>query len=146
MKGLVFTRNINSVLFGKPTPALNITDQDSFSLILSVDLWKRIMHFLRIFTLQMLFAFLPLNYATQPCKSERSTYGFVLVGHLFKYFASENLLLCYNACKADPICQSLNYNLADNICEFSSEFRRSRPEHFQKRNMYVYAENPDRGE
>ena len=54
--------------------------------------------------------------------------------------------MLYNACNANPACQSLNLNLADNSCEFNSELKRSRPESFQAQEMYVYAENPNRGE
>lgn len=101
------------------------------------------MTILYITIFQIIFAFYPSTVATQHterCLSTGSQYGFVLLGSVFKSFPSESLHLCYDACIKAPACQSLNYNLAENICEFSLEIKRSQPENFQQRDMFVYAE------
>ncbi|KAL9962837.1 hypothetical protein ACROYT_G031982 [Oculina patagonica] len=45
----------------------------------------------------------------------------------------------------DPACQSSNYNLVSKTCEFSSESRKSQPGSYQENEIYMYADNPDRG-
>ena len=95
--------------------------------------------FQSILTLQFQFLM-----ATRRCASTSSKYGFILVGSVFKSFPSESLHLCYITCQKNPVCQSLNYNAAENVCELSTEMSRSRPENFQQRKMFVYAEKlPD---
>ena len=80
------------------------------------------------------------------CKADtRSRHGFVLVGHVFKSFTTGRLAFCYGTCNTDPACQSLNYNLANKTCEFSSESSTSQPGSYQENEIYVYADNPDRG-
>lgn len=85
--------------------------------------------------------------ATKQCSAvTRSRHGFVLIGHVFKSFTAERLAFCYSACNTDPACQSSNYNLANKSCEFSSESRRSQPGSYKENEIYVYADNPDRGQ
>ena len=99
----------------------------------------RIVLFQSILALQVQFLM-----ATRQCVSTSSKYGFILVGSVFKSFPSERLHLCYITCQKNPVCQSLNYNAAENVCELSTEMSRSRPENFQQRKMFVYAEKlPD---
>ena len=101
----------------------------------------------KIVILQLLFALLPSTIATQQCKvTTRSKHGFRLEGHVFKSFTVERLAFCYSACNTDETCQSLNYNLANKTCEFNSESGTSRPGSLQQNEIYVYADNPDRGE
>ena len=75
----------------------------------------------------------------------RSRHGFFLKGHVFESFTTERLAFCYSACNTNPACQSLNYNLGNKSCEFSSESSRSQPHSFQENVIYVYADNPNRG-
>lgn len=99
----------------------------------------RIVLFQSILALQFQFLM-----ATRQCVSTSSKYGFILVGSVFKSFPSESLHLCHITCQKNPVCQSLNYNAAENVCELSTEMSRSRPENFQQRKMFVYAEKlPD---
>ena len=80
------------------------------------------------------------------CKSQKSSeIGFVLIDHVFESFSAEVLVSCYFACNARPDCQSLNYNLADKVCQFNNETRHSRPERLMSSDFSVYAENPNRG-
>lgn len=105
------------------------------------------MALLSILGFQLLLVLPWLADGSQNCaESLGSTYGYFLRGHVFKSFKSEGILHCYNACNANPACQSLNLNLADNSCEFNSELKRSRLESFEAQEMYVYSENPNRGE
>ena len=46
------------------------------------------------------------------------------------------------SCNLQPACQSLNYNLADNTCEFNNDTKHFRPKYFVEKPTYVYAENP----
>ena len=105
------------------------------------------MVFLDILKLKFMLTLLPSTIATQQCKvTTRSKHGFRLEGHVFKSFTVERLAFCYSACNTDQTCQSLNYNLANKTCEFNSETSTSRPGSFQPNEVYVYADNPDRGE
>ena len=82
----------------------------------------------------------------QQCKlTRRSEQGFVLVDHVFKSITANRLADCYIACNIEPLCQSLNYNLADKTCQFNNETQRSKPDKVKINHGFIYAENPDRG-
>ena len=85
-------------------------------------------------------------FAGGQCKSQKSSeFGFVLLDHVFESFSAEALVSCYFACNARSDCQSLNYNLADKVCQFNNETRHSRPEKLMSSDFFVYADNPNRG-
>ena len=72
-----------------------------------------------------------------------SHYGIALLGYSYKSFVADLLVTCYRACQQEPSCQSLNYNLANRICEFNSFAKR--PDDLEdKLDNFVYAVNPNR--
>ena len=72
-----------------------------------------------------------------------SHYGMALLGYSYKSFVANLLVTCYRACQQEPSCQSLNYNLANRICEFNSFAKR--PDDLEdKLDNFVYAVNPNR--
>ena len=50
--------------------------------------------------------------------------GIALLGYSYKSFIANLLVTCYCACQQEPSCQSLNYNLANRICEFNTFAKR----------------------
>ena len=83
--------------------------------------------------------------AGESCSKDNSENGFALVDHVYKSFFADRLVTCYMSCTMQPVCQSLNYNLADNTCEFNNDTKHFRPKYFVEKPTYVYAENPDSG-
>ena len=72
-----------------------------------------------------------------------SHYGIALLGYFYKSFTANLLITCYRACQQESSCQSLNYNLANRICEFNTFAKR--PEDLKdKLHNFVYAVNPNR--
>ena len=72
-----------------------------------------------------------------------SHYGIALLGYSYKSFIANLLVTCYRACQQEPSCQSLNYNLANRICELNTFAKR--PEDLNdKLQNFVYAVNPNR--
>ena len=72
-----------------------------------------------------------------------SHYGIALLGYSYKSFIANLLITCYRACQQEPSCQSLNYNLANRICEFNTFAKR--PDDLKdKLDNFVYAVNPNR--
>ena len=72
-----------------------------------------------------------------------SHYGIALLGYSYKSFTANLLLTRYRACQQEPSCQSLNYNLANRICEFNTFAKR--PDDLEdKLDNFVYAVNPNR--
>ena len=72
-----------------------------------------------------------------------SHYGIALLGYSYKSFVANLLVTCYRTCQQEPSCQSLNYNLANRICEFNSFAKR--PDDLEdKLDNFVYAVNPNR--
>ena len=99
-------------------------------------------------SMEMLSAFLLLvafsfSTASSNCKTSGSLYGVAHLGHVYKHFTVDRLATCYSACKSQPACQSLNYNLADKTCYFNRLAKRS--EDLIEMESFVYAENPNRG-
>ncbi|XP_029193774.2 uncharacterized protein LOC114959798 [Acropora millepora] len=80
---------------------------------------------------------------SKPCNNNPSEYGFALLDHVYKSFLADRLLSCYISCNMQPVCQSLNYNLADKTCELNNDTKYFRPRHFVEKATFVYAENPD---
>ena len=84
--------------------------------------------------------------ALQQCRQlskYSSHYGIALPGYSYKSFIANLLVTCYRACQQEPSCQSLNYNLANRICEFNSFAKR--PDDLEdKLDNFVYAVNPNR--
>ena len=72
-----------------------------------------------------------------------SHYGIALLGYSYKSFVANLLVTCYRACQQEPSCQSLNYNLANRICEFNS-FAKGPDDLEEKLDNFVYAVNPNR--
>lgn len=99
-----------------------------------------------LFQVAVIFSSVSVNAFGQRCKlTQRTEYGFALVGHVYKSFTVDRLFSCYSYCNTQQACQSLNFNLADKRCEFNNETHRSRPDKLKINDASVYAENPDRG-
>ena len=84
--------------------------------------------------------------AGESCKNHLSEYGFALVDHMYQSFTAHSLASCYIACNIEPACQSLNYNLADKMCEFNNDTKYYRAKYFVEKATSVYADNPDPGQ
>ena len=84
--------------------------------------------------------------ALQQCRQlskYSSHYGIALPGYSYKSFIANLLVTCYRACQQEPSCQSLNYNLANRICEFNTFAKR--PDDLEdKLDNFVCAVNPNR--
>ncbi|CAH3025257.1 unnamed protein product, partial [Porites evermanni] len=72
-----------------------------------------------------------------------SHYGVALLGYSYKSFVANLHVTCYRTCQQEPSCQSLNYNLANRICEFNS-FAKGPDDLEDKLDNFVYAVNPNR--
>ena len=72
-------------------------------------------------------------------------YGFAVVDHSDQSFIAKRLASCYMACNMQPACQSLNYNLADETCEFNNDTKYFRLKYFVENLTSVYADNPESG-
>ena len=86
-----------------------------------------------------------LVWAGESCNNHHSEYGFALVDHVYKSFFADRLVSCYMSCTTQPVCQSLNYNLADKTCEFNNDTKYFRAKYFVEKPTFVYGENPDSG-
>ena len=86
------------------------------------------------------------QWAGKPCRKDTlSEYFFVLVAHVYKSFFADRLVSCYMSCTTQAGCQSLNYNLAGQICEINNDTKYYRPKYFVEKPTFVYADNPDSG-
>ena len=100
-------------------------------------------HSIEMFSAFLLLVEFSLSTASINCKTSGSLYGVAHLGHVYKHFTVDRLATCYSACKSQPACQSLSYNLADKTCYFNHIATRS--EDLMKMESFVYAENPNRG-
>ena len=101
------------------------------------------MGFSVIFFLEL--AFFRQALAGKSCTSHRLEYGFALLDHVYHSFTADAFSACYIACNMQPACQSLNYNLADNSCQFNNNTKYFRPKYSVEKATSVYADNPDSG-
>lgn len=78
--------------------------------------------------------------------SARSIEGLSLMKHSYKSFLEQDLFKCYQQCKVDNFCQSINFYKDRNFCQLNN---RTQSERFQRAlvpnlNAY-YMDNPRRG-
>ncbi|XP_078348972.1 uncharacterized protein LOC144633909 isoform X2 [Oculina patagonica] len=73
------------------------------------------------------------------CGSEQSIFGKALKGHVFATGEVKSPDECFTKCQQEPICQSFNYVINEDICELSNRTKEAKPDNFvpdQKR-MYM---------
>ena len=68
--------------------------------------------------------------STQRCGSEYSTFGMMLQYHTFKEMKASIGTECVKACNEDVRCQSFNYVISQDTCEFNNRTKEARPEDF----------------
>lgn len=100
-----------------------------------------------VFAVIFSFMFFRNTLARQSCKHHLSEHGFALVDHVYKLYTADRLVTCYRACNTQPSCQSLNYNLFDNMhmCQFNNNTKYFRRKNFVKKANWAYANNPASG-
>lgn len=78
-------------------------------------------------------------------KCVTSIQRFSLLKQAFKAVKTQDMFSCYYLCKGDDICQSINFNKDNNLCELNNRTRLVRPYHFVPNSNIIYLENPFRG-
>ena len=71
-----------------------------------------------------------LQASSQQCGNEYSIYGKMLQRHIFKKIKASLGTECVQACNHDDRCQSFNYIISQEVCEFSNRTKEARPEYF----------------
>ena len=87
-------------------------------------------------------------YATslaQRCIRTDSLKDHRLVGHVISSDKENNIWGCFQACKTNLECRSLNYNLETSICEINNRTKNEKPHKFVALEGSVYVDNPFRG-
>ena len=65
------------------------------------------------------------------CRSEySSTFQRMLIGHTFRKLKTISPIECWQACKLDSHCESVNYVFFQNICELNNGTRENSPTNF----------------
>lgn len=80
-------------------------------------------------------------------KCVTSVQGVSLLRHSYKSFAVHDMFICYNKCKGDKLCQSLNFHRDRHLCELNNRTQSvsSEVDLVPNRNAF-YLENPHRSE
>ena len=80
-------------------------------------------------------------------KCVTSVPGVSLLKHGYKSSVVQDMFVCYNQCKHDKLCQSLNFHRDRNVCELNNRTRSvsSQVDFFPNPDAF-YLENPHRGE
>lgn len=87
-------------------------------------------------------------YATslaQGCRRTDSLKDHRLVGHVISSDKENSIWGCFQACKLNLECRSLNYNLETSICDINNRTKSEKPHKFVVLEGSVYVDNPFRG-
>ena len=79
------------------------------------------------------------------CRRTDSVKGYRLSGNVFLSQTRDHILSCFEACKANEMCQSINFDLETNLCELNNRTRNGRSRMFLPTERSVYLDNPFRG-
>ncbi|XP_031549487.1 uncharacterized protein LOC116287020 [Actinia tenebrosa] len=82
--------------------------------------------------------------AASQCLQIHSVKGNKLIDHVFKRNAGIDLMRCFQNCKADRQCQSINFKVNESVCEFNNRTREARPLYFVAVDEWLYFNNPYR--
>ena len=86
---------------------------------------------------------------TQRCpafESQRSIYGMMLKGHVYKTAMAGIGLECVLMCRTDDRCQSFNFVISRHSCEFNDRTKEARPKDFvADPDRYYYTKDINRG-
>ena len=66
----------------------------------------------------------------QQCNVDISVYGWMLRGHTYKTVKAELPHLCVFVCRKDDRCQSFNFVMPHQRCEFNNRTSKAKPEDF----------------
>ena len=84
-------------------------------------------------TLLFLLSFIFNRVLAQQCTkggSESSIFGWKLQGHVYRTTMANFGFECVLICRQDKRCQSFNWVISTNMCEFSNRTKEARPEDF----------------
>ena len=86
---------------------------------------------------------------TQQCLSggkQESIFGWMLRGHIYKSTTLNHGHECLKVCRQDNRCQSFNWVISTNMCEFSNRTKEARPVDFvPDPDRYYYRRGMNRG-
>ncbi|XP_032221621.2 uromodulin [Nematostella vectensis] len=71
-----------------------------------------------------------------------SSQGTSLIGYIFTSLPNMDIYQCFQHCKREPKCQSLNYYISSNTCQLSNRTIAHRPGDARQDSDVVYFENP----
>ena len=78
--------------------------------------------------------------------SQRSIYGMMLKGHVYKTAMAGIGLECVLMCRTDDRCQSFNFVISRHLCEFNDRTKEARPKDFvADPDRYYYTKDINRG-
>ena len=78
--------------------------------------------------------------------SQRSIYGMMLKGHVYKTEMAGIGLECVLMCRTDDRCQSFNFVISRHLCEFNDRTKEARPKDFvADPDRYYYSKDINRG-
>ena len=83
---------------------------------------------------------------TTHSKCTSSTGGLLLTRHAYRSFASSDMMACYQNCRNEEPCQSINFHRDSRICELNNRTDVVSPVNFVKKEDAFYFVNPFRGE
>ena len=83
---------------------------------------------------------------TTHSKCTSSIGGLVLTRHAYRSFASSDMMACYQNCRNEELCQSINFHRDSRICELNNRTDVVSPVNFVKKEDAFYFVNPFRGE
>ena len=83
---------------------------------------------------------------TTHSKCTSSVGGLVLTRHAYRSFASSDMMACYQNCRNEEPCQSINFHRDSRICELNNRTDVVSPVNFVKKEDAFYFVNPFRGE
>ena len=79
-------------------------------------------------------------------KGEESIYGWKLQGHIYKTMMANFGYECLPTCRQDKRCQSFNWVISLDMCEFSNRTKEARSEDFvPDPDRYYYRRDVNRG-
>ena len=78
--------------------------------------------------------------------SQRSIYGMMLKGHVYKTAMAGIRLECVLMCRTDDRCQSFNFVISHHLCEFNDRTKEARPKDFvADPDRYYFTKDINRG-
>ncbi|PFX17042.1 Angiopoietin-4 [Stylophora pistillata] len=85
------------------------------------------------------------SYLAQGCARTDSVEDYKLLRHIIKSQVENNIWSCFQTCKRNAKCQSINYNAENSICELNNRTKTGNENKFAPFQGSVYVDNPFRG-